>query len=257
MARDAPAGCRSTSRSSSRARRSPARSTSKVGCRQQGPPRGRRGGDQRYGLLRGQPAGDDGRPARADVCPDRRDRPDLDLHSGGFGGNVQNPANALATIIAGLKNDDGSVDVPGFYDEVRDITRPRARGVRPAAARRDRVCRSGLACRSSLASRTSCPWSAWVRGPRSTSTACGAASRERAARRSSPPTPTPRSRAGWSRTWIRCKTFERVRDRVAELAPPGVRVEVTADQCGMWSLTRHRPSGDDGGRRQPARGLRD
>ena len=50
----------------------------------------------------------------------------LDLHSGSFGGNVQNPANALATIIARLKNDDGSVAVPGFYDEVRELT-PRDR----------------------------------------------------------------------------------------------------------------------------------
>lgn len=45
----------------------------------------------------------------------------LDLHSGSFGGNVQNPANALATIIARLKNEDGSVAVPGFYDEVRPL----------------------------------------------------------------------------------------------------------------------------------------
>ena len=46
----------------------------------------------------------------------------LDLHSGTFGGNVQNPANALASIIARLKNDDGSIAVPGFYDEVRQLT---------------------------------------------------------------------------------------------------------------------------------------
>jgi len=50
----------------------------------------------------------------------------LDLHSGSFGGNVQNPANALATIIARLKNDDGSVAVPGFYDQVLALT-PRER----------------------------------------------------------------------------------------------------------------------------------
>jgi acetylornithine deacetylase/succinyl-diaminopimelate desuccinylase-like protein len=42
----------------------------------------------------------------------------VDLHSGGFGGGVQNPANALAKIIAGLKADDGTVLVPGFYDRV-------------------------------------------------------------------------------------------------------------------------------------------
>jgi acetylornithine deacetylase/succinyl-diaminopimelate desuccinylase-like protein len=46
----------------------------------------------------------------------------VDLHSGGFGGVVQNPANALATIIAALKAPDGRIAVPGFYDEVVDIT---------------------------------------------------------------------------------------------------------------------------------------
>lgn len=41
-----------------------------------------------------------------------------DLHSGSFGGVVENPANALAQIVAGLKDRDGRVQVPGFYDEV-------------------------------------------------------------------------------------------------------------------------------------------
>ena len=50
----------------------------------------------------------------------------VDLHSGSFGGNVQNPANALARIIAKLKNDDGSIAVPHFYDEWRALT-PRDR----------------------------------------------------------------------------------------------------------------------------------
>jgi acetylornithine deacetylase/succinyl-diaminopimelate desuccinylase-like protein len=42
----------------------------------------------------------------------------VDLHSGSFGGAVQNPANALATIIAGLKGPDGRIRIPGFYDDV-------------------------------------------------------------------------------------------------------------------------------------------
>jgi acetylornithine deacetylase/succinyl-diaminopimelate desuccinylase-like protein len=42
----------------------------------------------------------------------------VDLHSGGFGGVVENPANALAQIIAGLKGPDGRIRVPGFYDDV-------------------------------------------------------------------------------------------------------------------------------------------
>lgn len=42
----------------------------------------------------------------------------IDLHSGSFGGAVQNPANALARIITELKAADGTVLVPGFYDDV-------------------------------------------------------------------------------------------------------------------------------------------
>src|SRR5664279_526010 len=41
----------------------------------------------------------------------------VDLHSGSYGGAVQNPANALAQIIAALKGPDGRIRVPGFYDD--------------------------------------------------------------------------------------------------------------------------------------------
>lgn len=44
--------------------------------------------------------------------------PKVDLHSGGYGGAVENPANALARIISELKDRDGVVQVPGFYDDV-------------------------------------------------------------------------------------------------------------------------------------------
>ena len=46
----------------------------------------------------------------------------IDLHSGSFGGAVENPANALATIIAALKGPDGRILVPGFYDDVVALT---------------------------------------------------------------------------------------------------------------------------------------
>ena len=48
--------------------------------------------------------------------------PKGDLHSGEYGGAIVNPANALAEIIAGLKDDEGRVTVPGFYDDVRPVT---------------------------------------------------------------------------------------------------------------------------------------
>jgi acetylornithine deacetylase/succinyl-diaminopimelate desuccinylase-like protein len=48
--------------------------------------------------------------------------PVKDLHSGHFGGAVQNPINALSTIIAGLKDSDGRITIPGFYDRVRELS---------------------------------------------------------------------------------------------------------------------------------------
>ncbi|HEV8306810.1 MAG TPA: dipeptidase [Methylomirabilota bacterium] len=42
----------------------------------------------------------------------------VDLHSGVYGGAVQNPGNALAHLIAALKSADGRILVPGFYDDV-------------------------------------------------------------------------------------------------------------------------------------------
>jgi acetylornithine deacetylase/succinyl-diaminopimelate desuccinylase-like protein len=46
----------------------------------------------------------------------------VDLHSGGYGGTVHNPAVALAQIIASLKGPDGRVRIPGFYDNVAELT---------------------------------------------------------------------------------------------------------------------------------------
>ena len=48
--------------------------------------------------------------------------PAKDLHSGHFGGTVQNPANALCAIVAALKDGDGRITVPGFYDKVRPLS---------------------------------------------------------------------------------------------------------------------------------------
>jgi acetylornithine deacetylase/succinyl-diaminopimelate desuccinylase-like protein len=48
--------------------------------------------------------------------------PTLDLHSGMHGGSVRNPANALASIIAGLHDAEGRVNVPGFHDDVRPLS---------------------------------------------------------------------------------------------------------------------------------------
>lgn len=48
--------------------------------------------------------------------------PNRDLHSGSFGGPVRNPANALATLIAAMKDESGRVTIPHFYDDVVPLT---------------------------------------------------------------------------------------------------------------------------------------
>lgn len=48
--------------------------------------------------------------------------PNRDLHSGVYGGAVENPVNALCEMIAKLKDEDGIIQVPGFYDKVIPLT---------------------------------------------------------------------------------------------------------------------------------------
>jgi acetylornithine deacetylase/succinyl-diaminopimelate desuccinylase-like protein len=48
--------------------------------------------------------------------------PARDLHSGSFGGGVPNPAHVLATLIAGLHDENGRVTLPGFYDDVLPLS---------------------------------------------------------------------------------------------------------------------------------------
>ena len=45
-----------------------------------------------------------------------------DLHSGMYGGVAPNPFVALAQVIAKLKDEDGKILVPGFYDKVKEPT---------------------------------------------------------------------------------------------------------------------------------------
>ena len=45
-----------------------------------------------------------------------------DLHSGMFGGVVDNPANAISELIAGMRDETGRVTIPGFYDDVVELS---------------------------------------------------------------------------------------------------------------------------------------
>src|SRR5437763_15335663 len=52
-----------------------------------------------------------------EVCGAKRD-----LHSGSYGGIAPNPLHALALIIAGLKDAQGHIHIPGLYDKLRKPT---------------------------------------------------------------------------------------------------------------------------------------
>lgn len=45
-----------------------------------------------------------------------------DLHSGIFGGAVANPINELTKILAKLIDEQGRISIPGFYDQVEEVT---------------------------------------------------------------------------------------------------------------------------------------
>ncbi len=48
--------------------------------------------------------------------------PNRDLHSGHFGGAVANPINVLCKMIADITDADGRITIPGFYDDVEELS---------------------------------------------------------------------------------------------------------------------------------------
>ena len=49
--------------------------------------------------------------------------PNADLHSGIFGGAVANPINVLSKMIAQTLDDNGRITIPGFYDDVLEVSK--------------------------------------------------------------------------------------------------------------------------------------
>lgn len=161
--------------------------------------------------------------------------PSLDLHSGTYGGNVQNPAIALARIIASLKDENGLVTVDGFYDEVRALTEAeRAEFARLPLDEGELVARLGVP--ELFGDPAFIPLER--RGARPTLDVNGiwGGFQGEGAKTIIP---------AHAHAKISCRlvpdmdpeqTFERVRDAILAVHVPGVTVEVKALSHGMWSL---------------------
>ncbi len=48
--------------------------------------------------------------------------PNRDLHSGHFGGAVANPINVLCELLSRVKDADGRICIPGFYEDVEEVS---------------------------------------------------------------------------------------------------------------------------------------
>jgi acetylornithine deacetylase/succinyl-diaminopimelate desuccinylase-like protein len=48
--------------------------------------------------------------------------PSRDLHSGIFGGTIDNPAMVLSQLLAKLRDKNGRIAIPGFYDDVKPLS---------------------------------------------------------------------------------------------------------------------------------------
>jgi len=48
--------------------------------------------------------------------------PNIDLHSGVYGGAVANPCNILAKMIASMHDENNHITIPGFYDDVVEVS---------------------------------------------------------------------------------------------------------------------------------------
>ena len=58
--------------------------------------------------------------------------PNRDLHSGAYGGAVANPVNILCDMIAKLHDEQRRITIPGFYDDVTELTAAQRRELNEA-----------------------------------------------------------------------------------------------------------------------------
>ena len=162
--------------------------------------------------------------------------PFQDVHSGSYGGIVANPANALASIIAALKDPDGTIAIPGFYDDVVPLDPATRRAFAALPYDEDEACRAlgvsaftgepGYTALERKAARPTLDvnglWGGF-QGEGSKTIIPGRAHAKVSCRLVGNQDPA--------------RIFELFRDHVLRIAPPGVTVEVTSLGLGRPTLT--------------------
>ena len=87
-----------------------------------------------------------------------------DLHSGSFGGAVANPAIVLAQMLAQMKDKGGRIKIPGFYDDVVELTEAERRSSRELPFNEKRWAEGARRAASRSARPATRRWSAqWAR----------------------------------------------------------------------------------------------
>jgi acetylornithine deacetylase/succinyl-diaminopimelate desuccinylase-like protein len=162
--------------------------------------------------------------------------PSQDLHSGGYGGTIRNPATVLAEIVAELHDADARVTLPGFYDDVRPLdVAERAESARLPFDEADYMAEMGVGALFGEAGYTTLE----RRGARPTLDVNGiwGGFQGEGAKTIIP---------AHAHAKISCRLvpdqdpraiFEALRVRVTDLTPEGVRTEVTLVNTGHPSLT--------------------
>jgi len=68
--------------------------------------------------------------------------PNRDLHSGLYGGAVANPINVLTKMIASLHDEDNHITIPGFYDNVEELSREERDKMGEAPFSKENYCKA-------------------------------------------------------------------------------------------------------------------
>ncbi len=68
--------------------------------------------------------------------------PNRDLHSGLYGGAVANPINVLAKMIASLHDENNHITIPGFYDDVIELSQEERAKMAEAPFSKEAYCKA-------------------------------------------------------------------------------------------------------------------